>query len=330
MTDVLKWTGEPLSISNSEIQLFKDCRLTWYLTYYRKLRLRRAYAEVAGARSLGTRIHATLDAAYTTDVSPLLTLKSIYEADMESLKASITDNDQFLEESMKAIEKEFKLANTMIAGWVDWIEENGIDDGLEIVAVEDVIMVKSHIEGVFWKGKLDQRVERKIDGARLFRDWKTVQSVTEPAKMLVHDEQMKFYHLLEYLDALQSTGSEPQWRTDGALYFMLRKVGRTANAKPPFYGQLEVHHNMTTIRNMYKRVAKVTEEIVQTRLALDAGGDFQYLCPPRPNRDWTWKNDFFPVMSLIDDGSDYEGFLAEYYEVGNPDERYEQRVGSEE
>lgn len=316
MTD-RTWEGEPLKISNSEIQLFKDDRRQWYLAYYRRLRYKKLFDDVAGAKELGTRVHTILESAYSSDISPLLTLKDVYESDIAKYTEAGVPS-----ELITSLEKEHALAHAMVSGFVDWIEENGVDDGIEVVAVEDVIEVKSHIEGVYWKGKMDQRVVRESDGARLFRDWKTVADMKTPALMLPHDEQMKFYHLLEYLDARAKTGGEPQWRTDGALYFMLKKVKRTSTAKPPFYGQLEVHHNIHEIRNMYKRVAKVTEEIVDTRRALDAGGDHQYLCPPRPNRDWTWKNDFFPVMTLMDDGSDFEGMLSEYYETHDPDERY--------
>lgn len=311
------WNGPELNISNSEMQLFLDDRRIWWLTYYRRLRFKRGHREVTGVRPLGTRVHAALELAYSDDVNPTAQLKKIYEAEEADFKS--VGVSQF---ELDGLWKEFDLAHAMVSGFVDWVEENGIDNGLTVVAREDVVKVKSHIPGVFWRGKMDQRILREADGARLFRDFKTVGNLTDPIKMLPHDPQMRFYHLLEYMQSIEQTGGEPQWRTDGALYLMLRKVKRTAAAKPPFFGQLEVHHNIHEIRNTYKIAARITDEIVELRNALDAGGDFHYLCPPRPNRDWTWKNDFFPVMSLFDDGSDFEGMLAEYYEECDPDERY--------
>ena len=311
------WNGAELNISNSEMQLFLEDRRVWWLTYYRRLRFKRGHREVTGARALGTRVHRALELAYSDDVNPAMQLKKIYEAEEVDFKS--VGVSQF---ELDGLWKEFDLAHAMVSGFVDWVEENGIDNGLTVVAREDVVQVKSHIPGVFWRGKMDQRILREADGARLFRDFKTVGNLTDPIKMLPHDPQMRFYHLLEYMQSIEQTGGEPQWRTDGALYLMLRKVKRTAAAKPPFFGQLEVHHNIHEIRNTYKIAARITDEIVELRNALDAGGDFHYLCPPRPNRDWTWKNDFFPVMSLFDDGSDFEGMLAEYYEECDPDERY--------
>lgn len=320
----LSWEGEPLKISNSEMMTYLDDRRIWYLTYYRRLRLKRAHGEISGPRSLGSRVHAALEKAYTEDRNPLMMLKEIYEEARGQFEAV-----DILPQQLSALDKEYDLAHAMVGGFVDWMEENGIDDGITVVGTEEVVQVPSHIPGVFWRGKMDQRIVRDADGARLFRDFKTVGDLTTPVKILQHDSQMKFYHLLEYLDAMNKTGGEPQWRTDGALYLMLRKVRRTGNSKPPYFGQLEVHHNIHEIRNHYKRAAKITEEIVELRHALDAGGDFLYLCPERPNRDWTWKNDFLPVMSLMCDGSDYEGMLSEYYEECDPDERYKDDLENE-
>ena len=141
--------------------------------------------------------------------------------------------------------------------------------------------------------------------------------------MLPLDEQMKFYHLLEYLDSLGQTGGGPAWRTTGGLYTMLRKVRRTAKANPPFYMQLEVGHNSHELRSMWQRVHRVIAEIVQTRNELDAGGDHHYVCPPRPSRDCTWSCDFLPVCPMMDDGSNSQGLLNEYYVHVDPQARYQ-------
>lgn len=318
------WMGPELKVSNSEIQTFKDCRRKWWFVYYRELGLKRSEDEVSGPRSLGSRIHLALEGYYTRDENPLEILKDIYEHEMEEARQNLR-----VEADIDLIKKEYDLAHAMLTGFIEWLAEEGIDDGLELVAVEDVIEVKSHIENVKLRGKLDQRWVRKSDGARLFRDFKTVGDLTTPMKTLHMDEQMKFYQLLEYIQSLEANGgadpadgAEPAWRTDGALYTMLRKVKRTATAKPPFYGQLEVHHNMTEIRNMWLRVAKVIDEIVDARLALDSGQSHHYVVPPRPSRDCTWKCPVFPICSMFDDGSNVEGAIEVYYEHRDPHERY--------
>lgn len=310
------WIGEKLTVSNSEIQTWKACRRKWFLVYYKELGLRRMDSEFVGPRSLGSRIHLVLDALYTSEINPVDMLNSLYQEDIVLLTA-YNRADEII-----ALQKEQDLARAMIEGFLMWREEEGIDVGMKLVSAEEVVQVPSGIEGIDLRGKLDQRWYREMDGARLFRDWKTVAEFKTPAALLPLDEQMKFYHLLEYLDSMDKTGGEPQWRTDGYMYTMLRKVKRTATAKPPFYEQIEQGHNMHELRSMWKRVHKVLEEIMDIRIALDAGGDHQYLAPPRPSRDCTWACDFYTVCSMMDDGSNWVGLLEEYYTHIDPHERY--------
>ena len=91
---------------------------------------------------------------------------------------------------------------------------------------------------------------------------------------------------------------------------------------PPFYGQIENGHNMHELRSMWKRVHKIIEEIIELRLGFMAQGDHQYLAPPTPGRHCTWACDFYPVCSMMDDGSNWEGLLDEYYTHVDPHERY--------
>ena len=323
----LKWEGDkPLTISNSEIQTWKSCKRKWWLTYYRELGFKRENEAPVGARQLGSRVHLALELMYRSDENPIEVLNDIYAEDAQLLADS--NRDDLLE----PLKKEQDLARAMIEGYIDWVREEAVDEGMTFVEAEAVVEVNSAIPGVKLRGKLDQRWERKSDGARLFRDFKTVAEFNTPKQILPMDEQMKFYHLLEFLSSLQETGKEPKWRTDGALYTMLRKVKRTATAKPPFYEQVEVHHNMTELRNMYARVNATVEEMVKARQRMDSLQDVpvdkdqpehhQTLFPPRPSRDCTWSCDFVTVCHMFDDGSNAEGLLKEYYTHIDPHERY--------
>lgn len=302
-------------ISNSEIQTWKDCRRRWWLTYYRELGVKRHEDKPVGARQLGTRIHIALCRMYQDGVNPVDAVNEVYSEDEKLFPDKIED-----------MRKEQDLAKAMLEGYLEWLAETGADEGLDLVAAETVIEVpmdKHGFPGVKIRGKLDQRVVRKVDGARLFLDHKTVGDLVRPIRMLPLDEQMKFYHLLERMDALHKTNGEPQWRTDGGLYNMLRKVKRTATARPPFYDRAEVRHNDATLRTMWSRVSKVIEEIVQVRDQLDHGADHQYVCPPRPAPECTWKCDFLAICPMFDDGSNIEGLIEEYYTHVDPHERYQ-------
>lgn len=323
-----EWTGEVIKVSNSEMRTWKECHRKWWFGYYGEWGLKRDKQETSGARSLGSRVHLAIEGLYTNDEdknNPMQILKEIYDHDAEVMREMGKHPDAIV-----ALWKEYDLAYAMVEGFLQWMQDTGIDDGYEVVAVESVIEVDSHIPGIKLRGKLDQRVVRTVDGARLFRDWKTVGDLKNPPMLLPLDEQMKFYMLLEFLESIRETGAGPQWRTDGGLYTMLRKVKRTASAKPPFYDQVEVQHNMETIRNMWTRVSKVVEELYDARVALDAGADHHYIAYPNPSRDCTWKCDFFSVCSMADDGSDLDGILNSFYEKADPHERYRAAESKEE
>jgi hypothetical protein len=323
MTDV-KWLGETLTVSNSEIQTYKSCKRKWYLVYYRELGLSRKEESPVGPRQLGTRIHTALHSMYADGTNPINVIDGVYANDIAYLQEAERFDD------VVEVQKEQDLAHAMLSGYVEWLAETGADDGITLVAAETVIEVPSAVDGVHLRGKLDQRILRESDGARLFLDHKTVGDLSTPAKTLPMDEQMKFYHLLEKLDAMHKTGSEPPWRTDGGLYNMLRKVKRTATAKPPFYGRIEVRHNDHELRNMWIRVHAVIEDIVKTRQQLDAGADHNFVAYPRPSRDCTWSCDFFPVCPMFDDNSNVDGLLSEYYTHINPHQRYvDEETGKE-
>lgn len=316
------WLGDPLSISQSEIKTWQDCNRRWYITYYRQLGMPKAIGET-GALSLGTNIHAALELLYRKGISPLDTVNKIYLDQIE-----VVSSDEFAavdkETVLKNLRSEHDLAKAMIEGYIEWSEQEGIDAEMEFVSAEEEVVVPSGISGVSLRGKLDQRWIRKVDGARLFRDWKTAQELTSPAKFLPMDTQFLTYALLEHLKALgEETPDSPRPRTDGGLYTMLRKVKRTASAKPPFYGQIEVRFNKNSLRSHWFHVHKVLEDIVQAHQALDAGSDHHSVAPPRPSKDCTWKCEFFAICSMFDDGSHVEGLLDEYYTHIDPYDRYE-------
>jgi hypothetical protein len=318
----VEWNGpNPLTVSNSEIQTFKSCPRKWWLVYYLELGLKRILEAGTGPRELGSRIHGALHKHYIEGANPITAIDEEYAADIAYFKDVVGFNDiQIIE-----IQKEQALAHAMLEGYLVWASETGIDAEMELIGAETVIQVASSYSGVFIRGKLDQRWRRKIDNAILFRDFKTVPEFTTPMKILPMDEQMLFYHLLEWLDSQQQTGSAPPHPTDGGLYTMLRKVKRTTNARPPFYMQVEIPHNTAQLRAIWSRVHSILGRIVETRKALDAAGenaDHNFIVPPRPSRDCTWACDFFQVCSLFDDGSNAKGLLNERYTHVDPHERY--------
>ena len=308
-------TDKVVRLSNSEIQTFKDCRRRWWLTYYRRLKPKQQ--EFTGALALGSRIHAALDDYYANGVPLLKSHAELVEKDRELLIADFRDT--------YTLDGEAELGRIMLEGYLEWVEENGIDAELEMISTEETIIAPLFNGEVELQGKLDMRVRRKIDGTRMFRDFKTVGgSLSDFANLAQMNEQILTYMLLE------ATKNGEGERSDGGIFTMLKKVKRTAKAAPPFYDQIEVRHNIFTMRSFWNRIHGTITDLMRVRKALDDGESHAFNAYPSPSRDCKWKCQFYTVCTLIDDGSASEQALGEMFEETDPYAYYgNEKKGSE-
>jgi hypothetical protein len=247
---------------------------------------------------------------YSTGTPLLEAYAHFVQLDKKALVESFRDTME--------LETEAELGRIMLEGYLDWVNENGIDADLEMISTEEIITMPMFEGRVELQGKLDMRVRRKADGVRMFRDFKTVGgSFTEFAALAHMNEQILTYMLLE---AAQNKEGE---RSEGGIFTMLKKVKRTANAKPPFYDQIEVRHNTFALRAFWNRIHGTVGDMLAVRDALDEGQDHHFVAYPRPSRDCKWKCQFFAVCPLFDDGSAAEHAIAELYTQGDPYKYYE-------
>lgn len=315
MSDVIQ---QPYKISNSEIQVFKDCRRKWWLNYYRRLLPKKK--EYTGALALGSRIHEALDQYYSNGTPLLEAHASLVKKDLETLEAEFRDTYN--------LEAEADLGRIMLEGYLQWVDDEGIDASLEMISTEEIISMPLFDGKVELQGKLDMRVRRKSDGVRMFRDFKTVGgSFADFANQAQMNEQILTYMLLEH-----AQNKNPEERSEGGIFTMLKKVKRTANAKPPFYDQIEVRHNVFTMRSFWQRIHGTISDLLAVKKGLDEGGDPNFLAYPSPSKDCKWKCQFYTVCPLIDDGSAAEAAISEMYEVADPYARYkteDEKKGSE-
>lgn len=309
-------------LSHSEMKMFSRCKRKWWLRAYRNLEPQRE--KKSGAAALGTRVHSALEIMYDqSDDAALAWLDSELERDLIAFP-----------EQEKEIRADADKARAMVEGYIEWASEEGSDEDLELIGSEQKVATPlPGIEGVELIAKLDQRVKRISTGERLFRDFKTVDDFSRVGQ-LAKDTQMKHYHLLEFLMLAAEHEDIPAEqldaeRTGGALYTMLRKVKRTARAKPPFFMEVEVRHNLDTLRAYYKHVAAVAAEIIWTERRLAEGADPLTIVYPNPTRDCSWDCEFEPVCTMFDDGSDAEGMVERIYFVGDHLSRYADEAPTE-
>jgi len=295
--------SEVVRLSNSEIQTFKDCRRRWWFSYYRRLQPK--YKDSTGALALGTRIHAALDDYYANGTNLLLAHNNLVNTEKAVLLEKFLD--------VSELEKEAELGHIMLEGYLQWVEENGIDAELEMISTEEIITAPLFNGEVELTGKLDMRVRRKGDGVRMFRDFKTVGgSLGDFANLAPMNEQILTYMLLE------ATKVDETERSDGGIFTMLKKVRRSAAARPPFYDQIEVRHNIFTLRSFWDRLHGTITDLMRVRTALDKGESPAFHAYPSPSRDCKWKCKFYSVCTLVDDGSASEQAISEMYDVADP------------
>lgn len=306
--------------SNSEAQTFKRCRRKWYLAWYLGLRFKRE--RPTGPRAVGDRVHRALAQWYVADqagrTDPRAALEQLIESDRRQIIESWGDTDG-LAETLLGMKKDDDLERAMIEGYVQWLEETGADSGLVILESETYrdaeipLLAGRGGVPVYIIAKLDARVRRVSDAVLLFIDHKTVGGFAQKTLTLSMDEQMLWYDIIERLN-----GVPVGERTDGALFNMLRRVKRTASAKPPFYQRLEVRHNRYEIESFYERLWGMIQEALRAERRLDNGESHRVVAYPTPTPDCSWDCDFFLLCPRLDDGSRARDMIDQHYVRGDP------------
>ena len=299
--------GEKWQLSNSEIQTYKECKRKWFLGSYLGLRLKQQSA--VGPLALGSRVHAALEAYYTEGADLIEAHRKLLDVDRQIMLADMRD--------VTELENEGELGRIMLEGYLEWLAETGADSEWEVISAERVISAPLFNGEVELRGKLDMRVRRLADDVRLFVDFKTCQNFSDLTRGAYMDEQFLTYHMLEQMKP------DEDMRCDGGVYVMLRKVKRSASARPPFYDRLEVRHNKAFLNSFWLRIHGEIQDMMRLRAQLDAGADHRQVAYPRPTRDCHWKCPYFSVCPLIDDGSAAENMLETLYEQHDPNARYD-------
>jgi hypothetical protein len=328
--DLLNFDGK--IVSNSEMQDWLRCRRRWWLSWYRKYALvRRDYTD---ARSIGLRVHRALASYYVppgeTAVNPREALERAIVEDWTAITQQYADrNQEQLAEAAVKFNESCELERAMVEGYVEWLESEGSDAGLRVIASEtglyaDIeVTIDGQVQTFRAVGKIDTRVERTFDDATLLIDHKTVGDFTTARKTLHMNPQMLHYIMLAWLNSEHGIS-----RCDGALYNMLKKVKRTARANPPFFDRIEVRHNPIELENFKSELIGKVHDIVVAEQRLDAGEDHHQVVYPSWRGDCAWDCDFFAVCPMFNDGSRADDMLESLYVKGDPLKRYE-RVAQE-
>lgn len=292
-------------LTYSEMRAWQTCPRGWWLSYYRRLRKSR---ELSSLPNIGNLVHAGLE-TYYRDMS----LNPV-----ELVMARLDELYEEYPEYALQIARDGELAVIMLEGYLEEVVNSGMDADFEYVGSEQI--VEAEVGPYRLRGKIDARLRRVSDGALLQLEHKTTSNFADLIKTAQSNAQFLTYDLLAYLTKPDGVA------TDGVILNMLRRVKRTVRAKPPFYLRHEVRHNANELRAHWNHVIAIGDQISSARRALDAGQDHHRVVPPSVGREHGWENGGCAckdVTTMFDDGSDVEGYLAEFYEQYDPLERYE-------
>ena len=306
---------ESVSITNSEIQTFKDCKRKWWLGNYRALKpISKTYV---GPLTLGIRIHNALELFYTTGENPVDEYERLQRVDNKLFAES---KDANFEDKVKKFNSEAELGRIMLEGYMEWLAETNPDADIEVIGAEKKLSTRLEMDPrVELMGKTDLKVKRASSGKHALLDHKTAASFNSYYETSHMSEQLMLYVILEKMDTVNG---DP--KVDGGIYNLLKKVKRSGTAKPPFYERLDVRFNDKQLQSFWIRTMGTIRDIMDLRDKLDAGEDHRFYAYPSPTNDCTWKCPFFQVCPMFDDGSSAEAMLEELFEQVDPNARYEE------
>ena len=277
-------------INQSELTTFTRCRRKWQYGYHEGFKKPSYESNL----ETGSAVHSALQAYYQNQ-DPFAALKAYWAPVVEA----IADRDVPV---VVQVMKDINLSNIMIEGYLQWAEEEAVDAGLTVVAIEEKVEILLRPD-VTLHGTMDL-VMADPDGNLHLIDHKTT-----AAFGILTDRRMQLnFQLLTYAVLCEEFfGKAPA----GAYLNMLRKVQRTAAAKPPFYQREPVHFNRHQLTAHRKHMDAILTDLLRIEDEIALGDDSS--CYPVVDQDCSWKCPFLSVCAFADDGSDIEGALNDLY-----------------
>lgn len=301
---------EPLRVTNSGMKEYMEDKRKWMLNSL--FGFKKRDESPVGPLALGSRVHSALEKLYTDGDGLLEEYARLAEIDRELFMAS---PDGFWTDKVDAFNSEVEMGRIMLEGYQEWAEEEGLDADITVEAVEKSVSALIKDGRVLLMGKQDLTIQDHMDDTRVIRDFKTALNMSDFDKISHIDSQLPFYQYVETL-------AEPGVRLDGGQYVVLRKVKRTARSKPPYYGVWRLRTNDHQLESIRLKVDGISEEMLETRDRILSGEDHRRVAFANPTRDTSWKNPYYNLYPLMDDGSDYIRMLQNEYEQVNPLARY--------
>lgn len=284
-----------ITIRQSQIKQWKGCRRRADLQYGQNLVPKRPDDYQPSKADLGSVVHLALEYHYREGADPA-----------EIVRQVSAEQAQKHPEQWDSWEDTYKLAEIMVSGYMEWLAEEGADAGFTVTAVERKVEVPFGTfqgEEVVVVGHVDLEGVDSF-GRPVLIDHKTVQAIEDRSNGPVDDQRLTYAVLRMMEDGTHYAA---------LIHNQLRRVKRTARANPPFYARTEVQFNIDHLRKHHGYMKQIVSEIVLSRkLNAEERDVFLYA---NPTKDCHWSCPFYHVCPMFDDGSDWEWYLGEMFEV---------------
>ncbi len=280
----------------SEVRTFQDCKRSWMNAYFLGLDTPEFVGDAKpSTATVGTYVHADLEHFYNAE--------SERPGDWHKANVPVVESENFQKEWSKA----HSLAGIMLEGYGEWLAEEGVDAGESTYGTEvELTLPFGEIEGdnVTLVVHIDRIVHDTTFDRWIVEDTKTVQTLSPDSTFAINSQLLTYALVVE--KALGSPVAE-------CRHNMLRRVMRSATAKPPFYGRAEITPSAAQLESQEIQLRSLLREIVLRYQALEAGEDHRSAAPAHPTGDCSWKCKFLPICPSHDDGSDLDGMRQALY-----------------
>lgn len=304
----------PRYFTSSEIKLWQQCRRKWYVSHFLQYGPKQDPGDVSVMRT-GNLFAQGAELYYRGELETTEEILDAIRAEADANAEALAADGQ--EHRVPTLRKNAELVDIMLSGFIEWLEESGVDSDLDIVSAEEEISVEHpEIPGVFLLGKTDQRAVRRSTGRRLLMDNKTVQSAEDQQKKAPLNPQFKHYALIEIL-------REPELPpVEAALIRWARRVKRTARSTPPFYGEVSVPLPREVLRSYYRQSTGLIREILRAEERLRDGESEDYVCGPTASDACGYCPFRAPCLLFDSNTESATDVLRWSYEKRNPLARY--------
>ena len=268
-------------VRNSELTLWRECRLKWFLSYY----LGFLSDNINKHFWLGGLIHLALSEWYLNRVSdPVhffwwLGSESIEQE--RGFEVSV-DGEQFEIGYLDELEKYLIIGQAMLEGYMEWAAKENSDfdvidselsyfvDQNEYTMVAKLDLLTENSEGIRvedFKTAADFRAERTVDQDMQFRryPWMVAQA-------------------------------HPEWAGEvvGSKWVALRKIEPSGRSKPPYFKRALVDLSWNELHEVGVELAAEVTAMLSVEYDLQSGQlDSRQVIYPSPSVDCSWKCNFF-------------------------------------